>query len=91
MLIWWKDIASLEKSVGSSWFNGEVFRRIGNGLNNNFLCDPWLENVSLSVSFPRLFSLSIQKEAKMGEMWELIVGVQKRTSGNGYIETICIQ
>ncbi|AES90375.1 transmembrane protein, putative [Medicago truncatula] len=31
---------------------------------------PWVGNTMLRVSFPRLFSVSNQKETKVGELWE---------------------
>ena len=73
---WWKDITSLEVSVGVNWFNREVSKRIGNGLNTKFWHDSWVGIDPLRVNFPRLFSLSNQKEAKVGDLWELIDGVQ---------------
>jgi len=73
---WLNDITSLEVLVRVNWFNREVSKWIGNGLNTKFWHDPWAGIDSLRVIFPKLFSLSNQKEAKVGELWELIDGVQ---------------
>lgn len=73
---WWKDITSLELSVGVNWFNREVLKRIDNGLNTKFWHDSWAGIDPLRVNFSRLFSLTNQKEAKGGDLWELIDGVQ---------------
>ena len=32
---WWKDIITLERSVGSSWFNSEVVRKVDNESETN--------------------------------------------------------
>jgi hypothetical protein len=43
-------------------------RRLGNGTLTRFWSDNWIDGTLLSAKFPRLFSLSLQKEAKISEM-----------------------
>lgn len=51
-----------------NWFNSEVERKVGNGLNTSFWNDPWIRGRCLRERYPRLFSISTQKEAKVGEV-----------------------
>jgi len=67
---WWKDVVSLEKVGEVNWFNRELIRMVGNGENTSFWSDVWVGEVALGVSFPRLYSISNQKEGKIGEMGE---------------------
>jgi len=66
---WWKDLMSLEEVVGSNWFNEEVSRKVGNDLHTSFWKDIWVGSSSLYALFPRFFSISIQKDAKVSELW----------------------
>jgi hypothetical protein len=59
---WWKDICALEKVVESkNWFVESVPRKLSNGNSSYYWISPWIGEVPLSVAFPRLFSLSNQK------------------------------
>jgi len=60
---------TLVEQVGSNWSNREVVRKVRNGLLTNFSVDPWVENIPLRVGYPRLYSLSTQKLAKVGDFW----------------------
>jgi hypothetical protein len=67
--LWWKDICALENSVGSRrWLEEVVVRRIGNGELTQFWVDKWHGHSPLSVKFPRLFSLKLNKEVSVREM-----------------------
>jgi hypothetical protein len=69
---WWKDIVNLEGFGENSWFNSEVVRRVGNGLSTSFWNDIWIGNLPLRVSYPRLFSISTQKEESVGSVGEAL-------------------
>lgn len=50
------------------WFPNEIRRKVGNGVGTSFWHEQWFGNSNLKVVFPRLFSLSEQKEASVEEM-----------------------
>jgi hypothetical protein len=61
--MWWKNIISIEKAVpGKNWFAEAISRKVGNGRATSFWSSNWLGGTHLAVIFPRLFSLSNQKE-----------------------------
>jgi hypothetical protein len=60
---WWKDINDLEVCVDSRvWLDEVIERKLGNGTNTRFWRDLQLGDSRLCDKFPRLFSLSLQKE-----------------------------
>jgi hypothetical protein len=65
---WWKDIMTLDKGGGGSWFNTEVCRRLKSGLTTSFWNTRWRGGTTLSAKYLRLFTISNQKEAKVAEM-----------------------
>ena len=75
--LWWRNLMNLEDEdgVGAKWLASRVRRKIGNEINISFWKDMWLGEASLYLMFPRLFSLSTQKEAKVGDMVMFQVGV----------------
>jgi hypothetical protein len=67
--LWLKDIWRLKSSVESKNCVMEAFSRfIGNVARANCWCDKWARDSTLSSRFPRLFSISSQKEATNSEM-----------------------
>ncbi|GAU34179.1 hypothetical protein TSUD_162800 [Trifolium subterraneum] len=67
--LWWKDINDLQACVNSkNWVAEMVTRFLGNGSRTRFWSDNWIGDVLLCSKFPRLFSLSLQKEATVSEM-----------------------
>jgi hypothetical protein len=62
---WWRNLVSLD---GSNWFNSEVTRRVGSGENTSFWKVAWRANQPFRIKYLRLFSLSNQKEAMVGEL-----------------------
>jgi len=60
---------SLERVVGENWIDREVVRKVGNREHTRFWLDKWVGNEALFLTFPRLFSISCQKEAMVGEVW----------------------
>ncbi|GAU51627.1 hypothetical protein TSUD_140380 [Trifolium subterraneum] len=68
---WWKDICSLDVVVESkNWLVDSLERRVGNGISTSFWSTKWIGEAPLSVVFPRLFSLSNQKEGKVKDFGE---------------------
>ncbi|PNX71927.1 ribonuclease H [Trifolium pratense] len=68
---WWRDICSLDKVVESkNWLVESMVRRLGNGNATYFWTSIWIGDVSISACFPRLFSLSNQKESMIIELCE---------------------
>jgi len=65
---WWRDLEVLCKE---EWFTDSVDQVVGNGVNTLFWSDVWVGEVSFRVSFPRLFDLSVYKEASVAEMCQL--------------------
>jgi hypothetical protein len=51
-----------------------IVRRLGNGMLTSFWKDVWLGDSHLGVKFPRLFSLSVNKEVSVGELLEVEEG-----------------
>jgi hypothetical protein len=66
--LWWKEIARLDNFGGQAWFTSELRRRVGNGWNTSFWNVKWCGDMSLRLKYPRLFSLSSQKKAPIGEL-----------------------
>jgi len=65
--MWWKDLVKLGDFGGLNWFNSEVARNVGNGLNSSFWNDTWRGDVYFRIKYPRLYLISNQREAKVGE------------------------
>lgn len=69
---WLRDLMSLEDGVGSSWFYVRVEWKVSNGRHTRFWKDKWFGHQSLAWAFPRLYSISSQKEAKVRDVWSLV-------------------
>jgi hypothetical protein len=67
--LWWKDVCSIGTNLHQNWFAISAVKKIGNGLNTRFWKDCWVGNSSLMERFPRLFSISTQKEATVAEIY----------------------
>ncbi|GAU20198.1 hypothetical protein TSUD_352620 [Trifolium subterraneum] len=66
---WWKDIGDLESYVDSkNWLTEAVSRSLGNGMLTRFWSDVWIGDAKLCSKFPRLFSLSLQRDACVSEV-----------------------
>ncbi|GAU19692.1 hypothetical protein TSUD_78170 [Trifolium subterraneum] len=60
---WWKDICALDKVVESqNWLVESVSRKLGNGSSTSFWTSRWIGEAPLACVFPRLYSLSNQKD-----------------------------
>ncbi|PNY09187.1 ribonuclease H [Trifolium pratense] len=70
-------VSSVLKAFGAKQ---GVVKKMGNGVQTSFWEDTWVGDISLRERFPRMFSISIQKEASVaslrnlngGERWDLV-------------------
>lgn len=62
---WWGDLVRLDVS---NWFNSKLTREVRNGVNTSFWDVAWRGEISFWEKYPRLFSLSTQKEAMVGDV-----------------------
>jgi hypothetical protein len=67
--LWWKDLSSIGSNLDTNWFGRSVKRNLGNGASTSFWLDTWVGNSPLKDRFPRLFSISNQKEALVADLW----------------------
>jgi len=67
---WWRDLYALCRE---GWFNDNVSRSLGNGKHTLFWSDVWLDGMSFSVRFSRLYELSMSKKATV--FWHESIGL----------------
>jgi hypothetical protein len=66
---WWKNIVALENEVpGKNWFVDSIVRKVGCGNSTFFWTAKWIGETSLDLVYPRLFSLSNEKDGKVGDL-----------------------
>jgi hypothetical protein len=75
--LWWKDICSIGLNLDSNWYSQGVKRIVGNGASTKFWLDSWIGNLVLKDHFPRLFSITSQKDATIASVW-------RRGEGNSW-------
>ncbi|MCI03482.1 putative non-LTR retroelement reverse transcriptase, partial [Trifolium medium] len=66
--LWWKDICSIGNNLNNNWFAQSVVKKLGNGMSTSFWGEVWVGDLALKDRFPRLFSISIQKEATVAAL-----------------------
>jgi len=66
--LWWKDVVKLGDFGSQDWFNQVVMRKVGNGMSTSFWNDRWKGENCFHLKYPRLDSVSNQKEALVGEV-----------------------
>jgi len=66
--LWWKDVLKVGDFGVLGWFNAKVLRSVGNGMNTSFWNDKWIGERCFRLKYPRLFLVSNQREAKVGEV-----------------------
>jgi hypothetical protein len=71
--LWWRDICSIGSNLNHNWFAEAVSKILGNGLKTRFWNDIWAGEVPLQTRFPRLFSISNQKNSLVAEVVNLDV------------------
>jgi hypothetical protein len=64
--MWWKNVVKLEDFGSKGWFSSEIDRKVGNGLKTSFWRDNWCGGRCFALKYPRLYSISSQKEAMVG-------------------------
>ncbi|XP_068504156.1 uncharacterized protein [Phaseolus vulgaris] len=70
---WWRDLVKVcKEGGGEGWFQKEVHWVLGRGDKVRFWEDVWIGDTTLKSLFPRLYSLSANKEQKVEDvgMWE---------------------
>jgi len=76
--LWWKDLKEVwaSKEWGDK-FEDRVKWELGNGKGILLWEDIWVGNVALKGKYPRLFSLSINKESLLEDCGNWANGVRK--------------
>ncbi|XP_019418405.1 PREDICTED: uncharacterized protein LOC109329188 [Lupinus angustifolius] len=66
---WWKDLQKVGSTndITGGWFDENIWKEIGTGLQTLFWHDTWVGNQSLKMVFPRLFRLAINQQAWVGD------------------------
>jgi len=65
---WWRDIRKIcGGGCKENWFDGNIRWNIGIGNKINFWDDLWLGEIPLKDKYPRLYTNSILKIAKLGD------------------------
>jgi len=64
--LWWKDLVRLGDFGVEGWFNSEVLRSVGNGMNTSFWNDRGKGERCFRFKYPRLYMVSNQREVKVG-------------------------
>ena len=70
---WWRDLVKVcGEGQEEGWFQKAITWRIGAGDKVRFWEDVWAERSNLKTAFPRLYSISLDKGRKVGEVgiWE---------------------
>jgi hypothetical protein len=67
--LWWKDICTIGSNLDLDWFSQGVSKKLGNGRLTSFWTEKWVGDLPLCVRFPRLFSISMHKEATVADVW----------------------
>jgi hypothetical protein len=73
--VWWKDICSIGTNMDTHWFTQGAVKHVGCGNQTKFWFDVWVGSVSLQERFPRLFSISTQKDCTVEDLRVLEGGV----------------
>ncbi|KAK2360340.1 hypothetical protein QL285_085620 [Trifolium repens] len=71
--LWWKDLCKLGRISGSSngdWCSEVMVKKVGNGGGTRFWLDKWIGVGTLCQAFPRLYSISCQKENLINQVGE---------------------
>jgi hypothetical protein len=66
--VWWKDLCRIDVLEDGSWFGRNVVRKVGRGDSTRFWKDRWVGDAPLCERFPRLYSISLQKDAFISDI-----------------------
>ena len=66
--LWWRDLVKLGDFGMQGWFNTLVMRSVGNGMTTSFWNDKWRGERCFRLKYSRLFLVSNQREAMVGEV-----------------------
>jgi hypothetical protein len=69
--LWWKDLCNLgrlSRSSNGDWCSEMLVKKVGNGGGTRFWLDKWIGERPLCQEFPRLFSISCQKENRVNQV-----------------------
>ncbi|PNY11107.1 receptor-like kinase [Trifolium pratense] len=71
--VWWRDLVKIGIGSGAltGWLNGVVRKKLGNGHNTSFWHDKWIGVIPLKNVYPRLFSVSVDKDSSVAESGRL--------------------
>lgn len=75
--VWWRDVCSMEdrSETGQAGWLAESFRKVvGSKQQTFFWKEMWVEGGKLCQRFPRLYNLSINKDAKVVDLGVLVEG-----------------
>jgi hypothetical protein len=75
--LWWKDICSIGTNLNQNWFSQSAFKKLGNGINTSFWLDTWVGMLPLQARFPRLFSISNQKNVSVADSHSQSLGTDR--------------
>jgi hypothetical protein len=85
---WWKDLRGIDSAaISLNWVSGVLERRVGNGVSTHFWLENWIGGSALCEKFPRLFSLSEQKEVSVSDVVIALFvrhSLVWRRAGDGY-------
>lgn len=73
--IWWKDLCRLYWGGSESGMRDSFLKNLGSGEDTLFWSDYWVGDRCLRDTFPRLYRLSLQKDARVSEMGSWVDGV----------------
>ena len=71
--LWWKDVKKVcGKGLQRNWFDCRLQWRVGDGKCVKFWEDRWVDGLALKENFPRLYSISQNKDSLVGDLveWE---------------------
>ncbi|CAJ2635808.1 unnamed protein product [Trifolium pratense] len=71
--VWWRDLVKIGIGSGAliGLLNGVVRKKLGNGHNTSFWHDKWIGVIPLKNVYPRLFSVSVDKDSSVAESGRL--------------------
>ncbi|MCH83014.1 LINE-1 reverse transcriptase like [Trifolium medium] len=78
--VWWRDLnmaLRFPRISGKGWFEENLRKVVGNGINTNFWSDPWVDGEKLRDQFNRLYDISLDKDKTVAKMLTEVDGERK--------------